>query len=364
MNICLIGNTLSSLTLAKILVNTKLNVSLYQEIQNSFSTKTRTLGISKYNLQFLNKKVIKLDKKYIWDINQIDIFTENSLKEKIFNFEKNNQPLFSIIKNDYIRNKLEKSLNKNKYFKKILIKKNFSYKKILDKNYDLVINCDSKNILFKKFSNDKITKDYNSFAFTTVINHQKIKNNKATQIFTKFGPLAFLPMSNKKTSIVFSIMNQKPDIDENNILEIINQYNKIYKIRSVEKFQKFRLNFFNIRKYFNRDFMAFGESLYKIHPLAGQGFNMTIRDIKILSEIIEKKISLGLQLDQSVYQEFENKTKHFNFIFSNGIDFIYEFFKINNKHKNKYPNLFLKQLGKNKTFLNITSKYADKGIFV
>ena len=37
---------------------------------------------------------------------------------------------------------------------------------------------------------------------------------------------------------------------------------------------------------------------------------------------------------------------------------------LNDDQKNKYSNLFLKQLGKNKTFLNITSKYADKGIFI
>ena len=40
--------------------------------------------------------------------------------------------------------------------------------------------------------------------------------------------------------------------------------------------------------------MAFGDSLHKIHPLAGQGFNMTLRDIKILSNIIQNRIDLGL----------------------------------------------------------------------
>ena len=52
---------------------------------------------------------------------------------------------------------------------------------------------------------------------------------------------------------------------------------------------------------------------------------MTIRDIKILLAIINKKIDLGLPLDITVNQEFEKKTKAKNLIFSNGIDFIYEF---------------------------------------
>ena len=61
--------------------------------------------------------------------------------------------------------------------------------------------------------------------------------------------------------------------------------------------------------------MAFGDSLHKIHPLAGQGFNMILRDINILSKIIQDRIDLGLQIDHSIYEMFEKKTKHFNFIF-------------------------------------------------
>ena len=43
---------------------------------------------------------------------------------------------------------------------------------------------------------------------------------------------------------------------------------------------------------------------------------MTIRDIKILSEIIQDKIDLGMQLDSSILDDFEKETKNKNFIFS------------------------------------------------
>ena len=42
-------------------------------------------------------------------------------------------------------------------------------------------------------------KEYDSLAYTTVIEHEKITNNIARQIFTKIGPLAFLPISNNRT---------------------------------------------------------------------------------------------------------------------------------------------------------------------
>jgi 2-octaprenyl-6-methoxyphenol hydroxylase len=96
--------------------------------------------------------------------------------------------------------------------------------------------------------------------------------------------------------------------------------------------------------------------------LAGQGFNMNLRDIKILSEIIQNRIDLGLPLDCSVYDEFEKTTKHYNFIFSFGVDFIHEFFKIDNQFKSNYSNKLLKLVNSNKLFNNLVSKYADKGL--
>jgi 2-octaprenyl-6-methoxyphenol hydroxylase len=51
--------------------------------------------------------------------------------------------------------------------------------------------------------------------------------------------------------------------------------------------------------------LAFGDLLHKIHPLAGQGFNMTIRDIKVLVNIIQNRLNLGLPLDSSVNEQFE-----------------------------------------------------------
>ena len=44
--------------------------------------------------------------------------------------------------------------------------------------------------------------------------------------------------------------------------------------------------------------------LHKLHPLAGQGFNMTIRDIKLLTELIKLKLDNGLEIDSSICIDF------------------------------------------------------------
>ena len=59
------------------------------------------------------------------------------------------------------------------------------------------------------------------------------------------------------------------------------------------------LKSFNLRSYYHNNILAFGDLLHRIHPLAGQGFNMTIRDIKFLLILLKKK-DLGLPIDSSV----------------------------------------------------------------
>ena len=130
------------------------------------------------------------------------------------------------------------------------------------------------------------------------------------------------------------------------------------------KMEKFKLETSISRNYYNHNILAFGECLHKIHPLAGQGFNMIIRDIKILSNIIQNRIDLGFPIDFSICKEFENKTKHYNFTFSFGNDFIYEFFKFDNNYKNNYLNYLLKFFSKNEIFNKFAHRYANRGLFI
>ena len=89
---------------------------------------------------------------------------------------------------------------------------------------------------------------------------------------------------------------------------------------------------------------------------------MTIRDIKVISDLIKKKISLGLSLDSSINSEFEKTIRHNNFIFSNGIDLVHEFFNLERKSKNILVSKSIQLLGKNPFINKMLTKIADKGI--
>jgi len=355
--VCILGNGLTALTLAKSLVNCKIVVHVFSNKKNYKISNSRTIGIAKNNIDFFNKNIINIE-KIIWKLKSIEIFSENLKKEKLINFKANDDQLFSILKNHKLYKLLEKDLSKNKFFKsKFYNEKNFP---LLDQ-YELLINCDQSNFITNRYFSKKIIKKYNSNAYTTIINHDHILNNTAVQIFTKKGPLAFLPISNRETSVVYSFYNTDNQRD-NNIKQLIKDNNFKYRIRSIEKIDCFNLKSLALRSYYHKNILAFGDLLHKIHPLAGQGFNMTIRDIQIFVEIIKGRLDLGLSLDCSVNSEFQKKIKHKNFIFSNGVDLIQELFNIERKMETSLLTKSIKTISNYPPINKMFTKIADKGV--
>ncbi len=357
MNVCILGDGLTSLSLAKSLVNLGIFVDIYSDQKIKKSNKSRTIGITKSNIEFFNKNILNIQ-KFIWEINKIEIYSQNLKNEKVLNFENNNKQLFSIIKNYQLYDYLLGKLKKNKFFN---FKKNINAKKLLKQNYGIIINCDPNCEISKKFFYKKIDKDYKSYAYTTIIKHKNIfNNNSAIQIFTEMGPIAFLPISKKETSVVYSARGN----ESINFKNLIKKYNTKYSNIKIGKIFSFKLKSSNLRFYKYQNILAFGDLLHKIHPLAGQGFNMSIRDIKLLLKLIKFKIDLGMELDSSIGYDFEKKIRHKNYLFSSGIDLIYEIFNLESRIKNPIFSKSIQLLGKNKYINSFFTKSADKGISV
>ena len=360
MKVGILGDGLVSLTLAKTLVNEGVFVDLIYNSNIKIINKTSTIGITKSNIDFFNQKILNIS-KISWKIDKIEIFLEKQQNKKLINFDGKKSQLFSIIKNYQLYELLNNSLKNNKLFKR---KKLSTNKFLNDDNYKILFNCDSNSALTKKFFYKKIKKNYKSFAYVSVIKHKKIiKNNIASQIFTNFGPIAFLPTSENETSIVYSI-KKKQKLDENDIINLIRKYNSKYSIIKIEKIKNFELSGSHLRSYYHNNILAFGDLLHRIHPLAGQGFNMTIRDIKQLINIINSRTNLGLEIDSSICSDFEKKLKYKNYLFSSGIDFIHEFFSLESKLQNDKFGKVVKFFGKNKYLNNFFTKLADDGISI
>ena len=361
MKVCLIGNNLTSLILANILLDKNIYTEITSFNNTKLNFKTRTLGIANSNLLYL-KKYFKNIEKYTNPINEIHVLVQNIKNNKKIKFDQNSKILFNMIKYDKLISLVKAKSIKSKFIKFKYLKKNRIFESLkYKKDFKLIINCERSNFITKKFLKKTISKNYHNKAFTTLIHHSRVDNNKAFQVFTEFGPIAFLPLSKKLTSVVFSFdIKKNKKITETQIVRLINQYNPQYKITSFEKFQSFNLKLNLAKRYFNKNILFFGDSIHKIHPLAGQGFNMTIRDIIKFDEILKQKINLGLPIDEGIYKDFEKITKSNNSIFSLGVDLIHEFFKFNKDFiPKKLSDKILDYIGNNQKLKNLSINLAN-----
>ena len=97
MKVSILGNNLTSLTLAMSLVNQGIEVDIFSDDKIKENNKIQTIGISKSNVDFFNKNIVNID-NLLWDINKIEIYSESLNNSKIVEFKKTNQILFSTIK--------------------------------------------------------------------------------------------------------------------------------------------------------------------------------------------------------------------------------------------------------------------------
>ena len=218
MNICLLGNNLTNLVLANVLLKKKINVDIISQAKPSLLINSvRTIAISNENYKFL-KENVKGISNLGWPTEKIKIYSDKNKSSELFEFKNNNQKNFYLLKYSALYNLMKK----NKFLKFIKLQ-NYNFDVIKKRDYDLIINSEHYNPITKRYFQKKIEKNYKSLAHTAIIDHKKIENKIANQIFTKKGPIAFLPLSNNQTSIVFS-NNSTKLIDKLSLLQIIKKY--------------------------------------------------------------------------------------------------------------------------------------------
>lgn len=380
--ICIIGGGLSGLITALSLSKLKITIDLVTGNIKENLTSNRTLAISQNNYDYFNKINSNIfTKNEFWPCHQIKLYNEskNNLFHEIFQIKKENKKVFYMMESSKIIKYLVKNIKKNKF---ISLKNNKKVNKIsnlgllksvkidnITSKYNLVIVCSGKksNLIKDYFHEKSFGYSYDEVSITTTLKHSLIKNNIARQIFSDNSIFAMLPISNTKTSIVWSIKKNKAQkyLNQKQAQNKIKYYsqNFLKNIKFLKKIEQKDLSFFSRNKYFYNRVLLFGDILHSVHPLAGQGFNMTLRDLSILEKILEDKIKLGLDIGSNdILNEFSRKIKPRNFAFSVGIDFTKRFFSIKQKPLKAFRNLFLNKLNQNQTAKNFFYELGDKGL--
>ena len=343
--------------------------------KNNKNLDKRTTAISESNYQYIKKYINFNNQNFFWPCKKIDLFFED--KEKIINFlnfEEKNKNLLYIFQNKDLKKKLDKIISKTNNIK--IIKKNiedinneeghikFSKKK---KFYDLIILCiGGSSKLYSTIEKSRsIKKNYKEFAITAIIKHNaNIKS--ASQFFLKEGPLAILPYQKKIFSTVWSVSSEFFYLHKKNIKKILAEKLKaLLKTRSIKSIVD--IHFFPINlnlktKYFKNNVLILGDGLHTIHPMAGQGFNLVLRDIKTLKELTSKTLKLGLLIKNSfILKDFYNLRKPENNLLGLGINLTNIFFK----NKKYFPSLkrgILNNVSRLGFIKKISQSISDKGI--
>ncbi|PZP57465.1 MAG: ubiquinone biosynthesis protein [Micavibrio aeruginosavorus] len=225
----------------------------------------------------------------------------------------------------------------------------------------LLIGADGRNSFIRKFLN--ITThgwNYEQTAIVAILEHKNPHNNVAIEHFRSEGPLAILPLSNDATgnhrsTLVWTVETRNAksflDMDEDvfNTAIAARIPHSYGRITLVSKRMSYPLSLQHAHHYIGNRIALIADAAHGMHPIAGQGLNMGMRDIKSLSDILidarNTKKDFGSDSILTKYQRarhFDNMTMMaatdaLNKLFSNDLPFVGHLRRIGVAAINKIP---------------------------
>lgn len=152
--------------------------------------------------------------------------------------------------------------------------------------------------------------DYQQHAIIANISTEKNHENKAFERFTESGPLALLPLTRNRMSLVWcntpESANRLLGLDEQRFTEALQDEfgYRLGRIRKVGERHSYPLALHVAHKPYRQRVLLLGNSAHTLHPIAGQGFNIGLRDVAALRDAVEESISLqDFDLGSSAFLE-------------------------------------------------------------
>ncbi|WP_081264120.1 FAD-dependent monooxygenase [Anaplasma phagocytophilum] len=180
----------------------------------------------------------------------------------------------------------------------------------------LVVCAEGKNSRFRNsLSLKTINYAFGQGFIVCNINHEKHHRNTAIEHFCTNGPSAILPMyGGYSSSIVWTEKYEMAQLIQNLPIE---EFTKLLqekfsdflgKIEVNSKINCYKTSMSLLKKIFINRAIIIGDAAHAIHPIAGQGLNLGMRDVGVLVEIIEKYHKLGSDIGQKfILQEIDNR---------------------------------------------------------
>ncbi len=294
----------------------------------------RTTFYNETSLKLLNKLNIlrRLKKNDYTSVKNIKVFGPNHSSPLEWDYFDTKRELGAVIKNDIVLNIIEDKIKDIKQydsfvnntecneFERTLYLENKTFI-----NTHLVLSADGKNSYLRKLLSVKtIKKNTKHIAISGFLKQSKNHNSTAIQAFTNIGPIGILPYENKNlvnfVQSVEKVEYKKILSKENPEYFICNELNKFFShidlnfspINKINKIEN-KLSFWDLDLNLVLDptssrAILIGDAAHSIHPLAGQGLNLSLRDCGSALNAIENCLKFGNDLgDESILDFYKRE---------------------------------------------------------
>ena len=177
--------------------------------------------------------------------------------------------------------------------------------------------------------------DYDQSGIVVTVGHERDHHGRAEEHFLPAGPFAILPLTGKRSSLVWTENRaEAARITALGEAEFHDELEKRFglhlgEIKTLDKPRAFPLGYFVARSFIAERLALVGDAAHVIHPIAGQGLNMGLKDVAALAEVVVDAARLGIDPGQADvldrYQRWRRfdtmamglATNSLNFLFSN-----------------------------------------------
>ena len=163
---------------------------------------------------------------------------------------------------------------------------------------------------------------YPQTGIVVTVAHERPHLGRAVQHFLPAGPFAILPLMGNRSSIVWMEDEARTETlmqgdDEAFVAELTRRFgHRLGQITLEGPRQSFPLSFQMARSFVGDRLALVGDAAHVVHPLAGQGLNIGLRDVAALTETIVDTLRLGLDIGSATTLERYQRWRRFDSAFS------------------------------------------------